>query len=254
LWADGSLAATTRASGTVLGFDIIASQELPMRLKWSLVCSLVALLGSANLAHAAPSTGSIGWGFGISDPSGPFMTGYSDTGAYQENVYAGGGPIQVNQWQTLSYTVNDIHGATPTITVSVGGSPASTSNYNLPVSVPTDIFLVYGSSLNGIDFPLEGPIYVRDMEFKLDGVTQASEQFAYPSGTNLLSGSVAGWSDFSGDYPRPVQRGQLDDVLDSSSLACFRHARAVVICALGIGRRGFGRTGAQAAPGLESIV
>jgi hypothetical protein len=171
-----------------------------MKRKWLLT---VALIGAVSLvstsAYAVPATGSFGWGFGANDPSGPFMTGYSDTGAYQENVYSGGGAIKTNTWQTLSYTVNNIHGngdtsPAPTITVSIGGSPDSTSNYGTVIT-PTDIFLAFGQSVNAGDVPFPVPIYVRDLEFKLDGTTVASEPMAYPSGTNLLDGTHPTWSD-----------------------------------------------------------
>ncbi len=174
-----------------------------MKKVWlSAIAPVLAVIAMTGSAQANPTTGSIGWGFGGNDPSGPFMTGYSDSGGYQENVYSGGGPIKTGQWQTLSYTVDNIHSDAPTITTSVGNI-SSSSTYNLPVSVPTDIFLAFGQGVNGGDVPFGAPIYVNNFQFSMsdsngNNVVSASEPISYAVGTNLLSGSVAGWSDLGG--------------------------------------------------------
>ncbi len=62
------------------------------------------------------------------------------------------------------------------------------------------MFLVFGQGVNGLDVPFGAPIYVRDMNFSMSDangnpIASADQNFSYPIGTNLLSGSVAGWSD-----------------------------------------------------------
>lgn len=178
-----------------------------MKKVWlSAIALCVAVLLMVRSAHAETINGSYLWGYDwITTPQDNFasyMAGYSSnafppTHGYADQVYGGGGPILANQWQTLSYTLNNIHSESPTITVSVQGAASTTSAYGGPVVVPTDMWVAFGQGVNGNE-PFEQPIYVRDFEVKLNGTTVATEQLNYPNGTNLLDGTHAGWSDPGG--------------------------------------------------------